>query len=371
MRRIAPRRGPPRTPATGPPRFDVAAAEAVAEAVEFVDRVHGPVRFPLSQIGDFVILRRDGRPSYNFAVVVDDLLMEITHVIRGDDHLSNTPRQILLHRALGASTLPEFAHLPLIAAPGGAPLSKREGPASIARYRERGYPPEALLNALALLGWSPPGGQELLTPEELVAMFDLDRVSSSPATFDQQKLDALATRHMARLPEGRLAALAAEQLARAGLLPDPIPPVTWEWVGRLARLFSERLPNMGALVEEASFLFDFDAGRCLAEAAVRETLTAQPSRAVIESLVERIGEGPLTAPRFLTIAEEVRRETGAKGRELFHPIRVALTGATSGPELVRLLPVIDSARALPLPRPVASCVERARALLEATGGDRR
>ncbi|MGH9798017.1 MAG: glutamate--tRNA ligase, partial [Candidatus Polarisedimenticolia bacterium] len=200
-------------------RFNVARAAAGDEAVVFDDRVHGAIRFPLSQIGDFVILRQDGWPSYNFAVVVDDLRMGITHVIRGDDHLSNTPRQALLYRAFGAGGMPVFAHLPLIVGPGGVPLSKREGATELHAFREQGYPPEALLNYLALLGWSPADGQEFLTPEELIARFDLDRVSRAPAGFDRAKLDALAARHMARLPPERLAGLAAPALARAGILP--------------------------------------------------------------------------------------------------------------------------------------------------------
>jgi nondiscriminating glutamyl-tRNA synthetase len=348
-------------------RLNVALAARGDEAVTFTDRVHGTVRFPLAQITDFVLARRDGSPSYNYAVVVDDRAMEITHVLRGDDHLSNTPRQILLYRALGASA-PEFAHLPLIHGPGGTPLSKREGAASLAWFREQGYPPEALANALALLGWSPPGGQDLLTMEELVAGFDLDRVSRSPAIFDRSKLDALAARHMARLPAESLAPLAVAALGRAGLLPpDPGGPLV-EWAARLALLYAERLPRMADLPAQAAFLFDFDPARSLKDPEVRATLGDRRLRRVVEALAARLGEEPLTAPRFQAIADEVRRETGAKGRDLYHPMRVALTGAPSGPELVKLLPVIESASRLDLPRPVASCARRVRALLDACAG---
>jgi nondiscriminating glutamyl-tRNA synthetase len=346
-------------------RFDVTTASAGDDAVVFVDRVHDAIRFPIAQIGDFVILRRDGWPSYNFAVVVDDLLMAITHVIRGDDHLSNTPRQILIYRALGAAVLPEFAHLPLITGPGGAPLSKREAAVSLGWFRQRGYPPEALVNALALLGWSPPGGQELLTMEELIARFDLDHLSRAPAVFDRAKLDALASRHMARLPPPRLAALAVEHLLRRGLLPAEPPPGSWEWAGRLAQLYADRLPRMSDLPEASAFLFDFSAERSLLDPEVREALVDPKARAVIEGLARRLDSEPLTAPRFQVIADEVRRQTGAKGRDLYHPMRVALTGASSGPELVRLLPVIEEGSRLALPRRIASCAERVRALLAA------
>jgi nondiscriminating glutamyl-tRNA synthetase len=349
-------------------RFNVAAVAGQKPEIAFHDLVHGEVRFPVSQIGDFVILRRDGWPSYNFAVVVDDLLMRITDVIRGDDHLSNTPRQILVYRGLGAERLPRFAHLPLIAGPGGAPLSKREGAASVAWFRQRGYPPEALKNYLALLGWSPPGGQDLLTPEELVEQFDFDRVSRAPAIFDRPKLDALAARHMARLPVGRLAEMAAEQMVRAGRLEGEAPPETMEWLGRLALLYSDRLPSMSQLPKESTFLFEFDAERCLADPEIRRTLADPKSLAVIEALVRRLGPDPLTAPRFQSLADEVRRDTGAKGRDLYHPMRVALTGASSGPELVKLLPVIEEGSRLPFRGRIASCGERARALLSAAGG---
>jgi glutamyl-tRNA synthetase len=346
-------------------RFHVAAAAGGDEAVGFRDRVHGSVRFPLSQVGDFVILRRDGRPAYNFAVVVDDLLMGITHVIRGDDHLSNTPRQILIYRALGSPGLPEFAHLPLIVGPGGVPLSKREGSASLSWYREQEYPPEGLMNHLALLGWSPADGQEFLTPEELIARFDLDRLSRAPAAFDRGKLDALAARHMARLPAERLALMAARPLARAGVWPQRPDPGVWEWAGRLALLYAGRLPRLADLPEAAAFLFDFSAERSLADAAVREVFAGPGPRRVVEALARRLDGTPLTAPRFQAIADDLRRETGARGRDLYHPLRVALTGAASGPELVKLLPVIEAGSRLRLGRPVASCTERARALLAA------
>ncbi len=349
-------------------RFNVAAVAGTEPSIGHVDLVHGEVRFPVSQIGDFVIARRDGWPSYNFAVVVDDLLMRVSHVIRGDDHLSNTPRQILVYRALGAAVLPGFAHLPLIAGPGGAPLSKREGGASVAWFREEGYPPEALMNYLALLGWSPPGGQDLLTPEELIVQFDLDRVSHAPAIFDRPKLDALAARHMSRLPVGRLASLAAAQMIRSGFLEEQVSPAIMAWLGRLALLYAERLPKMSDLPRESAFLFEFSAAQGLLDPEVSRTLADRKARAVIEALVRRLGKEPLDAPRFQIIAEEVRREIGVKGRDLYHPMRIALTGVPSGPEMVKLLPVIEEGSRLRLPKPVASCAERALALLSATAG---
>jgi len=348
-------------------RFNVRAVAGGDEAVTFLDEVRGPIRFPVAQIGDFVLLRQDGLPAYNFAVVVDDLAMRITDVIRGDDHLSNTPRQVLVYRALGGEP-PRFAHLPLITAPGGAPLSKRDGAVSVQAFREDGYPPEALLNHLALLGWSPASGVDMLTVEELVAGFDLSRVSHSPAVFDRQKLDALSARHIARMPPAMLEAPAVEHLTRASRLPERAPAEVRGWAGRLAMLYADRLPRFGLLPEETAPVFAFDVSKSLADDDVASTLADERARQVIERMLEALGEEPIVATRFQAAAADVRRQTGAKGKDLFHPIRVGLTGRASGPELVRLLPLIDEGSRLPLPSPLASCRERGRALLASPRG---
>ncbi|MGH9798148.1 MAG: hypothetical protein ACRD5D_08340, partial [Candidatus Polarisedimenticolia bacterium] len=160
-------------------------------------------------------------------------------------------------------------------------------------------------------------------------------------------------------------------LARAGILPDPVPPAVGAWAGRLAHLYAERLPRAADLPERAAFLFDFTPSRSLDDPAVREALCDPGHRRVVEALARRLEGAPLDAPRFQAIADEVRRETGAKGKDLYHPIRVALTGAASGPELVRLLPVIEEGSRLPLGRRVAPCAERVRALLLASAGTGR
>jgi glutamyl-tRNA synthetase/nondiscriminating glutamyl-tRNA synthetase len=346
-------------------RFDVRAAAPGDETVVFDDLVHGEVRFPMSQLGDFVLLRQDGGPAYNFAVVVDDAAMRVSHVIRGDDHLSNTPRQLLLAKALGV-TPPRYAHLPLLTAPGGAPLSKRDGAVSVRALREAGYPAEAVLNHLALLGWSPPGGVEFLTLEELVAQFDLSRVSRSPAVFDRQKLDALSLRHLGRRPPESLAPEAAAVLQRAALLPPALPPGALEWVAGLVAMVRDRMTRTGELPALLDVVFEFDVRTALGDGDVGATLRDPAGRKVIEETLSLLGDDPLTAPRFQTITAEVRRRTGVKGKDLFHPIRVGLTGRGSGPELVRLLPILDQGNRLGLPRPIVPCADRAIALLQAT-----
>ena len=347
-------------------RFDVRRVAGAVDAVAFDDLVHGEVRVPVDQIGDFVLLRRDGGPAYNFAVVVDDAAMRVTHVIRGDDHLSNTPRQILVARALHDAS-PRFAHLPLLVAPGGAPLSKREGAVSVRALRDAGYPPEAVLNHLALLGWSPPGGIEVLTREELVAAFGLARVSRSPAVFDRQKLDALAMRHLQRWEPARLAAESIPVLQEAGFLPSRLTAEVAAWSEPLVGLVSDRLSRLGEIPALLNVVFGFDAAASLRDEDVRATLADPRGRKVLTETLALLEEEPLSAPRLQTIVAEVRRRTGAKGKDLFHPIRVGLTGFGSGPELVRLLPVIDAGSRLDLPLPVPGCAARARALLAATG----
>jgi len=188
--------------------------------IVFSDLVRGEVRFQHDVIGDPVILRADGTPAYNFAVVVDDALMEVTHVIRGEDHLSNTPRQLLLYEALGF-TPPQFAHLALVMGPDHSPLSKRHGATSVAEFRARGYLPEALVNYLALLGWSPGDDVELMSTDELARHFSLERVGHSPGVFDEGKL-AWINRHYLKIADpARVALLSVPFFKAAGVPMTP------------------------------------------------------------------------------------------------------------------------------------------------------
>ena len=169
--------------------------------VVFQDLVRGDVRFQIDVIGDPIIVRADGTPAYNFAVVIDDALMEVTHVVRGEDHISNTPRQILLYEALGFSP-PVFAHLAMVLGPDHSPLSKRHGATSVAEFRAKGYLPEALVNYLALIGWSPGEDDELLPVDELARRFSLERVGHSAGVFDEEKL-AWANRHYLKMADSQ------------------------------------------------------------------------------------------------------------------------------------------------------------------------
>jgi glutamyl-tRNA synthetase/nondiscriminating glutamyl-tRNA synthetase len=331
------------------------------EDIVFTDVVRGEVRFQTDVIGDPVIVRADGHPAYNFAVVVDDALMEVTHVIRGEDHISNTPRQILLYRALGF-TPPVFAHLALVMGPDHSPLSKRHGATSVDEFRSKGYLPEALVNYLALIGWSPGGGDELLPREELTRRFSLQAVGKSAGVFDEEKL-AWANRHYLKTADtARLASLAVPYFNEAGyrMTPDPIG---LEFLASAMPMASASVDRLDQAPGRLAFLFEFSPERALQDPGVRAELGSEAARAVVGALAETLAAEPrLDRDRFRAVASEVKSRTGQKARALFHPIRLALTARTEGPELDLAVPAIDRGASLPptsgLP-PIAGCRERA------------
>lgn len=316
-------------------------------SVSFRDVVRGEVAFDTEVIGDPVLVRSEGMPAYNFAVVVDDVLMEITHVIRGEDHISNTPRQLLLYEAFGW-TPPRFAHVSLVMGPDHSPLSKRHGATSVKEFRERGYLPEALANYLALLGWSPGEGDELLPIDELARRFDLERVGRSASVFDTEKL-AWVNRHYLRLADpARLARLAVPHLQRAGWLIEP----TAEDLAYLARVVppgAASVDRLEHLPVRLRFLFDYSAQRALSDASVRAEASAPSPRAVIAAFGEELAvSGRLRDKEtFRAVTARVREKTGQKGRALFHPIRLALTGEPEGLELDVAVPAIEAGADLP------------------------
>lgn len=336
------------------------------DEVRFADRVYGEVGFAPSQYGDPILRRSDGSPAYNFAAVVDDAAMAITHVLRGEDHLTNTGIQILLYRALGWEP-PEFGHLPMILGPDGSRLSKRHGAASIGDLRRAGYLPEAVVNALALLGWSHPEAREVLTIDELAQAFDLGRVSRAAATFDPVKLAWFNGQWLRRLPEERLARETVPWLRATGTLPAAPAGDAAEWLGRALALFVGGADTLPALAERAALLFRFDPAERLADPEVQAILAEPGAGPVSEALRTLLsaapGEGAALPGGFPGIRDEVRLRTGLKGKALFHALRALLTGHASGPELDRLVPILEEGSRLPLPRPVAGPAMRARAIL--------
>jgi glutamyl-tRNA synthetase len=335
--------------------------------VTFTDLVRGDVRFQIDVIGDPIIIRADGTPAYNFAVVVDDALMDVTHVVRGEDHISNTPRQILMYEALGF-TPPAFAHLALVLGPDHSPLSKRHGATSVAEFRAKGYLPEALVNYLALLGWSPGEDDELLPIEELARRFSLDRVGHSAGVFDEEKL-AWANRHYLKLADPtRIAELSLPFFRKEGAAMTP-DGRGLEFLASAMAIAMTSVDRLDQIPGRLATLFHHDAERTLENPRVREEMSAAAARDVVRGLAEALERAPrLDRERFRAIAGELKTRTGQKGKSLFHPIRVALTGATEGPELDLLVPAIDRGADLPASAGVPKIVgnrERAAAFLRA------
>ena len=313
--------------------------------VTFDDVVRGPVTFNTDVIGDPVLVRSDGRPAYNFAVVVDDALMEITHVIRGEDHISNTPRQLLLYQALGFGP-PHFAHLALVLGPDHTPLSKRHGATSVADFRARGYLPEALVNYLALLGWSPGGGEELLPIGELARRFAIDDVGHSAGVFDPEKLAWMNRHYMKEAAPSRLAAESLRYFVARGYVVRTTPAALG-YVTSLLPMAVGSVDRLEEIPDRARFVFEYDAVVSLNRAEVAQVLREPGARSVIGALAGAIDGPLLDRDAFRAMAARVRERTGQKGKALFHPIRVALTGEVGGPELDLAVPAIDRGAALP------------------------
>jgi nondiscriminating glutamyl-tRNA synthetase len=337
--------------------------------VVFPDAVRGEVRFHTDVIGDPVIMRADGTPAYNFAVVVDDALMGITHVIRGEDHISNTPRQILLYEALGFSP-PAFAHLALVLGLDHSPLSKRHGATSVAEFRSKGYLPEALVNYLALIGWSPGGGDELLPLSELARRFSLESVVLSAGVFDEEKLAWVNRHYLKMAAPTRLAELSVPYFRSAGV---SIAPTTHglDFLASTMPIASGSVDRLDQVPRRLGFLFDYDPAATLADAAVRDEMRADGARRVVRMLADALARAPrLDRERFRAVANDLKTQTGQKGRALFHPIRVALTGRQEGPELDLAVPAIDRGADLPpdagLPK-ILGCRERAGRFVDALG----
>jgi glutamyl-tRNA synthetase/nondiscriminating glutamyl-tRNA synthetase len=337
--------------------------------IGFHDIVRGEVEFPHEVIGDQVIVRSSGLPIYNFVVVIDDADMKITHVIRGDDHIPNTPRQVAVYEALGLA-VPEFAHLSTILGPDRERLSKRHGATSIASFRDMGILPEALMNYLALLGWAPTGGDREIFPKpELVKEFSLERVTPSPAVFDTEKLYWLNRHYIKQGPPERIHTMGNAFLEHAGLLPAHRNGNVSGWASRLVDLLAPYVDKLEQLPQRAGIVFHFDAQKAISAPENAEVFASPKSGEVIQSFARRaLAEPVMTAERFNTIINEVKAETGTKGKDLFHPVRVALIGTHSGPAFDKLVPLIEEGSRLQLPVHVKSVRER---LQEFTDGLRQ
>jgi len=304
----------------------------------FEDLIHEKMNFDSAGIGDFIIVRSDGMAAYNFACVLDDHLMAITHVIRGEDHLSNTPRQILLYQALSWQP-PTFAHHPLILGPDRAPLSKRHGATAISQYREEGFLPEALQNYLVLLGWTPPSGEEILSLQKMVEDFSIQAVSRSAPIYNRKKLEWLNSFYIREKEEPQLSEILIPYLRKAGLRIDQMDR---QWLNQISGVLKENLVILSQVEEylgiffDEKFFFEEGAKTILLDPRNRETL-----RSVLGILED---PSEITSDGQISLLAQLEKKTKRKGKDLYAPLRAAVTGKTKGPELVKTLPLLGKER---------------------------
>lgn len=311
------------------------------EIITFYDLIHDKIEINSSTLDDLVLMKSDGTPTYNFACVVDDIDMKISHIIRGDDHIANTPKQILIYRALNTKP-PKFAHIPLILGEDRTRMSKRHGATSIAEYREKGYLPEALVNFLALMGWSPKDNREKLSMDKIIGLFSLKGINKTGAIFNIKKLDWLNSEYIREKPLDKLTDFAVEHLTKRGLLEKEYDR---NWLELVVKCFQTRFCNIDDFVEKTSFLFkdkiDFD------PEAIEQHLRGKD---VVENLLKlRKRLEPLGSFQPPDIEKEVRSlaaDLGIKAGELIHPARVALTGRSAAPGIFEVMALIGKKRVI-------------------------
>ena len=308
--------------------------------VAFEDLVRGRIAFQGEHIGDFIVARPDGMPMYNFACVVDDYRMAVSHVIRGDDHLTNTSRQMLLYGALNWDP-PRFVHIPMILGSDRVRLSKRHGATSVREYRKAGILPQALVNYLSLLSWSSETGDEVLSTRRLVDEFDFGRISKSAAVFDSEKLDWLNGVTIRQLDEDAWCDLVFDRLKRDGF--DVSGPGD---VREIAPLIQDKVERLSEISEKVRIFFDEEVEP---EGDAASLLKTPEGSAVVRAFIEemeRVAPSEWNGDRFQAVVKHVKERTGSKGRDLWMPIRAGLTGCLHGPDLARTTEILGHEKSL-------------------------
>ncbi len=310
----------------------------------FNDLVHGPIEFDNAVIEDFVVLRSDAQPTYHLSVVADDIDMEITHVVRGDDHISNTPKQVLLYQAFG-KTPPSFAHVPLILGPDKKRLSKRHGATSVMEYPRLGYLPEAMVNFLSLLGWSPGGDQELFTRDELVDRFTLEGISGGNAVFNPEKLDWFNQQHMIRMDRSELARRVEPVLREQGMWSDDFDGARRPWFLSVLDLYKPRVKRLDGFGSEAKpiltdeVVYDPD--------AVKKHLGTPEIKALLDELASAYENvDSFKADVLEQLLRQLAETRGVKAGALIHATRVAVTGRAMSPGLFEVLELVGKQRTI-------------------------
>jgi glutamyl-tRNA synthetase len=309
--------------------------------IEYDDFIHGRISVRTDDIKDQVLIKSDGSPSYNFACVIDDAELAITHILRGDDHISNTPKQILFYEAFGLVP-PRFGHMPLILGQDGAKLSKRHGGVSVEEYRREGYLPVALVNHLILLGWYPGEEHEVMTLEEAVKMFDIAQMGDVQAKFDLQKLRWLNAAHIMKKSPADLLPLIKDQLIAAGV---PLSGVSDDYLLRLIGLYQIRLKTLREFVAMTDCFFRDDF--TVEEEGKRKYLSKPENIENIRLLADRLDALPsFTAPEMEAACRKLAEERGLKPAGLIHPARVAISGKTSGAGLFEMMELLGKGKVL-------------------------
>ncbi|MGF7186335.1 nondiscriminating glutamyl-tRNA synthetase [Desulfitispora alkaliphila] len=302
------------------------------------DMVRNHVSFESDGIGDYIIAKSDGIPTYNFAVVIDDALMEITHVVRAEEHLSNTPRQIMLYKALGLQA-PKFAHISLILGKDRTKMSKRHGSTSVVQYREQGYLPEAIVNFLALLGWSPEEEEEIFTMEQLIEKFSMNRVAKNPAIFDLDKLNWINGYYIRQTPVEKITKQAIPHFQKAGLVGDNLSEAELKRLEAVVGAVQTKISHLSEIVEKADVFFNDKLE--LAGDKELEVLKGEQVPSVLDLLTKKLEpEEELTVETVKPILKSLTKELELGGKKVYMPLRIALTGKTQGPELFDLIPIL-------------------------------
>jgi len=315
------------------------------EGITYVeDLLRGKISFINKTLGDFIILRSNKTPTFNFANVIDDALMKITCVIRGDDHLSNTPRQILLYKALGFK-IPQYAHIPMILGKDRTKLSKRHGATSISYYREKGYLPWAMVNYLALLGWSTVDSQQFFEKEELIEKFSLEGIGKSAAIFDPQKLEWMNGEYIRQMKPEALADLLIPYLKKANLIEEDIDPLKRDEIIKITLLEQKRIKVLSQIVELADFFFqenfNYDSE------VVKKRLRKDYIPSLLKEMIKRIEQlSPFTEETLENLTRNLSEDLSLSPGKVFHPLRVALTGKMKGPGLFELAVVLGKKEVL-------------------------
>ena len=301
----------------------------------FDDMVRGHVEFQAAGVGDFIIMKSDGIPVYNFAVVIDDAFMEVTHVIRAEEHLSNTPRQLAIYEALGYKP-PKFGHISLILGEDHKKMSKRHGATSVTEYRNMGYLPEAVVNYLALLGWTPKGEQEIFTEEELIKQFSMKRVSSNDAVFDINKLNWINFQYMKKLDADQLYDLIFPFLVKAGYVEESVTEEKKDWLKKVIWFMKDHIYFAGQAAEELKFFFeDMPA---LTDEAILSIMKAETSGKLLKAFIEDLKALPsFDQDAIKKCFNACMKAQGIKGKAAYEPTRIALTGATQGPGMFEMM----------------------------------